>query len=196
MKKRRVGILISGRGSNMQALIRAAEQDDYPARIVGVISNRADAEGLPFAQQAGVPTAVLPLREFSDRAAADAAMTRQLEDWGAEIICLAGFMRILSPEFANHWLGRSINIHPSLLPKFKGLDTHHRAIEAGETRHGCTVHFVVPELDAGPIIGQAEVPVLDNDDAPTLAARVLAEEHRLYPEALRKLALGEVSLTI
>ncbi len=194
MEKKRVGILISGRGSNMQALIRAAEKPEYPAQIVGVISNRADAEGLVFAERAGIPTSVIPVKQFADRIAADRAMTSQFEAWEVDIICLAGFMRVLTPEFTTHWLGRSINIHPSLLPKFKGLDTHQRALEAGENKHGCTVHFVVPELDAGPIIGQAEVPVLDDDDAPTLAARVLVEEHKLYPEALRKLALGQVSL--
>lgn len=194
MGQKRVGILISGRGSNMRALIEAAQLADFPAEIVGVISNRASAEGLAFAAQAGIATAVLPLKDFADKSAADAAITATLEEWRVEVVCLAGFMRILTAEFATHWLGRAINIHPSLLPKFKGLDTHRRAIAAGENCHGCSVHFVVPELDAGPVIAQAEVPVLPGDDAATLAARVLAEEHRLYPAALRKLALGEVFL--
>lgn len=186
--KKRVGILISGRGSNMQALVAAAKAADYPAEVAGVIANRPGAEGLGIAEAEGICTAVHPLKAYADRAAADAAMTRTLEQWSVELICLAGFMRILSPEFTQHWLGRAINIHPSLLPKFKGLDTHQRALDTGETRHGCSVHFVVPELDAGPVIAQAEVPVMPGDHAEKLAARVLIEEHKLYPEALSLVA--------
>lgn len=178
----------------MQALVEAASADDFPAEIIGVISNRTAAAGLEFASSRGLKTAVHPLSAYADRETADAAMTKTLQDWGAEIICLAGFMRILTPEFTRHWMGRAINIHPSLLPKFKGLDTHQRAIDTGETRHGCSVHFVVPELDAGPVIAQAEVPVRADDDADSLAARVLVEEHRLYPQALRLVASGTVRL--
>lgn len=191
--KRPVAILISGRGSNMTALIEAAQAPDYPARIVGVFSNRAAAQGLQTAASHGIATASLAQSAFPDRDAFDQAMTAQLERWGAELVCLAGFMRILSPAFVSHWQGRLINIHPSLLPAYKGLDTHARVLAAGETEHGCTVHFVTPGLDEGPAIAQARVPVLPGDTADTLAARVLVEEHRLYPEALRRLALGDVS---
>lgn len=190
--KKRAGILISGRGSNMEALIAAATRPDYPVEIAGVISNKPSAAGLETAKAAGIPTAVHPLKSYPDKVAADAAITGTLESWEAEIVCLAGFMRILSTEFAEHWLGRVINIHPSLLPKHKGLDTHQRALDAGDKVHGCSVHFVVPELDAGPVILQAEVPVLAGDDADALAARVLAEEHRIYPEALALVASGRV----
>lgn len=188
--KKRVGILISGRGSNMEALIAAARDPEYPAEIVGVISNKLSAGGLETAQAAGIPVAVHPLKSYPDKVSADAAITETLESWDVEIVCLAGFMRILSKEFAEHWLERAINIHPSLLPKHKGLDTHQRALDAGDKVHGCTVHFVVPELDAGPVILQAEVPVLPGDDAAELAARVLVEEHRIYPQALALVASG------
>ncbi|MCB9993956.1 MAG: phosphoribosylglycinamide formyltransferase [Hyphomicrobiaceae bacterium] len=182
--KARVAILISGRGSNMEALVRASQAADYPAQIVGVISNRPDAKGLDFARTQGLPTAVFQLKSYPDKVATDAAIVSQLEAWRAEWVCLAGFMRVLSADFTRRWWGRLINIHPSLLPKYKGLDTHLRALEAGETEHGCTVHHVVPEIDEGPVIAQARVPVLPGDTPDTLANRVLIEEHKLYPEAL------------
>lgn len=191
--RKRVAILISGRGSNMAALIAAAQADDYPAEIVGVLSNRAAAEGLGIAAAAGVATRALAQSRFPDRASMDAAITEQLEAWNAEIVCLAGFMRILTPEFVDRWLGRMINIHPSLLPLFKGLEPHAQALAAGASEHGCSVHFVTHGMDEGPVILQARVPVLPEDNSETLAARVLAEEHRLYPKALAMLARGEVS---
>ncbi len=190
MAKKRVAILISGRGSNMAALVKAAQADpDFPARIVLVLSNRPEAPGLAFAAAEGIPAAVVPSKLYGkDRAAFDAAMQAELEKAGVEIICLAGFMRLLTPEFCESWSGRMINIHPALLPSFKGLDTHARALEEGVKFHGCTTHFVTPGMDEGPIILQAAVPVLDDDTEETLAARVLAEEHRIYPETLRLLA--------
>lgn len=191
--RKRVAILISGRGSNMAALIAAAQADDYPAEIVGVLSNRAAAEGLGIAAAAGIATRALAQSRFPDRASMDAAITEQLEAWNAEIVCLAGFMRILTPEFVDRWLGRMINIHPSLLPLFKGLEPHAQALAAGASEHGCSVHFVTHGMDEGPVILQARVPVLPEDNSETLAARVLAEEHRLYPKALAMLARGEVS---
>jgi phosphoribosylglycinamide formyltransferase 1 len=178
----------------MQALIKAARAPDYPARIVGVISNRPEAAGLAIARKYGIATAIHQLKSYPDKIAADCAITSTLESWGVDYVCLAGFMRILDDKFVRHWMGRLINIHPSLLPKFKGLNTHQRAIEAGETRHGCSVHFVVPELDAGPVFVQTEVPVLPNDTPEILAERVLGVEHRTYRVALRKLALGRVKL--
>lgn len=187
--KKRVAILISGRGSNMAALIEAAKAPDYPAEIALVLSNKAEAGGLAIAAANGIRTAVIEHKPFGrDRAAFDAAMQAVLDENRIEIVCLAGFMRLLTPEFCAHWVGRMINIHPALLPAFKGLDTHARAIEAGVKLHGCTTHFVTPGMDEGQIIGQAAVPVLDDDTEASLAARVLAEEHRLYPEALRLLA--------
>lgn len=192
--RRRTAILISGRGSNMTALIEAAKNPDYPAEIVGVFSNRAAAAGLETARAAGIPTATLAQSAFPTRLDFENAATDILEAWGAEIVCLAGFMRILTPEFVTHWRGRLINIHPSLLPKYRGLDTHARALADGETEHGCTVHFVTPGLDEGPAIAQARVPVLPDDTPESLAARVLAEEHRLYPQALALLARGDAAL--
>jgi phosphoribosylglycinamide formyltransferase-1 len=188
--KKRVAILISGRGSNMAALVKAAQADPaFPAEIVLVLSNRPEAPGLAFAAAQGIPTAVVPSNDYGkDRAAFDAAMQAELEKAGVEIICLAGFMRLLTPEFCESWSGRMINIHPALLPGFKGLDTHARALEEGVKLHGCTTHFVTPGMDEGPIILQAAVPVLDDDTEATLAVRVLAEEHRIYPETLRLLA--------
>ena len=190
MAKKRVAILISGRGSNMAALVKAVKADpDFPARIVLVLSNRPEAPGLAFAAAEGIPTAVVPSKVYGkDGAAFDAAMQAELVKARAEIICLAGFMRLLTPEFCESWSGRMINIHPALLPSFKGLDTHARALEEGVKLHGCTTHFVTPGMDEGPIILQAAVPVLDDDTEETLAARVLAEEHRIYPETLRLLA--------
>ncbi len=189
--RKRVGVLISGRGSNMAALIAAARDPAYPAEIVVVGSNKPDAAGLLTAASSGIPTFALSHRDFPDRETFDRAVTANLEAAGVEILALAGFMRILSPWFCLHWAGRLINIHPSLLPKFKGVDTHARALAAGESEHGCTVHFVTPELDDGPAILQARVPVLPGDTADSLAARVLKEEHRIYPLALAMVARGE-----
>jgi formyltetrahydrofolate-dependent phosphoribosylglycinamide formyltransferase len=191
--KKRVAILISGRGSNMTALVEAARDPAYPAEIVGVFSNRADAPGLQYAWLAGVPTATASHKGFSDKPAFEAAMNAALDGWAPDIICLAGFMRLLSPQFCTRWAGRLINIHPSLLPLHKGLHTHEQALAAGVTEHGCTVHFVTPGMDEGPIIAQAKVPVLPGDTPDTLAARVLVEEHRLYPRALAMVARGEAS---
>jgi len=190
--KTRVAILISGRGSNMAALIAAAKAADFPATIALVLSNKADAGGLALAAAEGVATVVIDHKPYgTDRAAFDGAMQAILEAHHIEIICLAGFMRVLSAEFCTRWAGRMLNIHPSLLPAFKGLNTHARALEAGAIDHGCTVHFVTPGLDEGPAILQARVPVLPGDTEETLAARVLAEEHRIYPEALRKVVLEQ-----
>ena len=192
MARRRVGILISGRGSNMRALIEAAKAPNYPADIVHVISNEPDAAGLEFARSHGIAIAIVNHRDFTSRDAFGNALDQAMQASKVEIVCLAGFMRMLANSFVERWKGRLINIHPSLLPAFKGLDTHARAIAAGEKTHGCTAHFVVPELDSGPVILQAEVPVLSGDDEQSLAARVLAEEHRIYPEALRLVAEGRV----
>jgi phosphoribosylglycinamide formyltransferase 1 len=194
MARRRVAILISGRGSNMAALIDAARKPDYPAEIVLVISNRPDAAGLVLARQKGIQTATIDHKAFPTRDAFDAALEARLAKARVDIICLAGFMRMLTTPFVERWRGRMLNVHPSLLPDLKGLDTHTRALAAGAKLHGCTVHFVEPELDSGPIILQAEVPVLDGDDEKTLAARVLAEEHRIYPEALKLLAEGKLKV--
>jgi len=182
----RVAILISGRGSNMRALIEAARAPGYPAEIVGVLSNVSGAGGLEFAAAAGIPTAIRSHRDYPSREAFDAALHEVLLDWNTDIVCLAGFMRILTPGFTELWNGRMLNIHPSLLPDLRGLHTHERAIDAGAVEHGCTVHFVTPGLDEGPSILQARVPVLAGDTPETLAARVLAEEHRIYPEALAR----------
>jgi phosphoribosylglycinamide formyltransferase-1 len=194
MARRRVAILISGRGSNMAALIDAARKPDYPAEIVLVISSRSDAAGLVLARQKGIQTATIDHKAFATREAFDAALETRLAKARVDIICLAGFMRMLTTPFVESWRGRMLNVHPSLLPDLKGLDTHTRALAAGAKLHGCTVHFVEPELDSGPIILQAEVPVLDGDDEKTLAARVLAEEHRIYPEALKLLAEGKLKV--
>ncbi len=194
MMKKRVAILISGRGSNMRALIEAASAPDYPAQIVLVLSNVADAGGLAFAKERGIATEVAEHKNYASREAFDRAMDEKLAAAKAELVALAGFMRLLSTDFVEQWRGRMINIHPSLLPAYKGLHTHRRAIEAGEAFAGCTVHFVTPELDDGPAILQAKVPVLPGDTEETLAARVLAEEHRIYPEALRLVAEGKATL--
>ncbi len=192
--RKRVGVLISGRGSNLQALLDACADPAFPAEIVLVVSNKADAPGLERAARAGVPAQTIARRDYPDRAACDAAMTAALEAAGIELVCLAGFMRILSEAFVEHWRDRMINIHPALLPLFPGLDTHARALEAGVKLHGCTVHLVRFEIDSGPILGQAAVPVLSGDDAETLAARVLEAEHRLYPHCLRLVAEGRVEV--
>lgn len=194
MSRKKVAILISGRGSNMATLIDAAKAPDYPAEIVGVLSNKASAPGLEVAASHGIATASLAQSKFPSRDMFEDTMTQVLESWEADIVCLAGFMRILGEDFVTHWQGRMINIHPSLLPAYKGLHTHERALEDGAKEHGCTVHFVTPGLDEGPSILQARVPVLTDDTPDTLAARVLVEEHRIYPEALRLLAAGEARL--
>jgi phosphoribosylglycinamide formyltransferase 1 len=189
--KKRVAVLISGRGSNMTALIEAAQAKDYPAEIVLVVSNRPDAAGLERAREAAIATAVVDHRPFGkDREAFECALDEELRKRGIEIVCLAGFMRLLTSWFIGRWRGRILNIHPALLPEFKGLDTHRRALEAGVKQHGATVHFVVEETDAGPVISQQSVPVLQGDTEATLAARVLEIEHRIYPEALRLVAEG------
>ena len=191
MTRKRVAVLISGRGSNMSALIEAAKAKDYPAEIVLVVSNRPDAAGLARAREAAIATAVIDHRLFrDDRAAFERALDDELREYRIDIVCLAGFMRLLTPWFITRWSGRILNIHPALLPEFKGLDTHRRALAAGVKRHGATVHFVVEETDAGPIISQQSVPVLQGDSEETLAARVLEIEHRIYPEALRLVAEG------
>ena len=190
--RRRVAILISGRGSNMVALIEAAQAKDFPAEIVLVVSNRPDAAGLAFATSSGITTAVVDHKSFASREAFDTALQETLEQARIEIVCLAGFMRLLTTPFVENWRGRMLNIHPSLLPEFKGLDTHARALAAGVKVHGCTVHFVAPEVDSGPIVLQEKVPVLAGDTEETLAARVLAAEHRIYPAALRMLAEGKL----
>jgi phosphoribosylglycinamide formyltransferase-1 len=192
--RKAVAILISGRGSNMAALIDAAAAPDYPARIALVISNRAGAEGLAEAQAKGIATAVIESRG-KDRPAFDAELDALLKANDIEIVCLAGFMRLLTPEFVQGWTGRMINIHPSLLPAFKGLNVHSRVIEAGAKITGCTVHFVVPEMDDGPIIAQAAVPVPDGATPDDVAAAVLAQEHVIYPQALRWLAEGRLAVS-
>jgi phosphoribosylglycinamide formyltransferase 1 len=195
MVKKRVAVLISGRGSNMAALIEAAKSADYPAEIALVVSNRADAAGLAHAGEQGITTALIDHREFGDdREAFERALDDTLRAHRIELVCLAGFMRILTPWFVGRWSGRLLNIHPALLPQFKGLDTHRRAIEAGAKRHGATVHFVVTELDAGPIIAQEAIDVRNDDTEAALAERVLELEHRLYPRALRAVAEGRAKL--
>lgn len=192
--RKRVGILISGRGSNMAALIDAAKNPDYPAGIVGVFSNRTEAPGLAAAQTAGVRTASRSHRDFPSREAFDDHVQTVLDSWGAEIVCLAGYMRIFSRPFAERWTGRMLNIHPSLLPRHRGLHPQQQALDAGDMESGCTVHWVIPDLDAGPPILQRRVPVEPGDTAETLAARILVEEHIAYPEALAMVARGEAAL--
>lgn len=195
MSRKRVAVLISGRGSNMTALIEAAKDPSYPADIALVLSNRADAAGLARAKAEGIAAAVVDHTAFGkDRAAFERALQAELEKHRIDLVCLAGFMRLLTPWFVRRWEGRLINIHPALLPAFKGLNTHERALEAGVTHHGATVHFVVPEMDSGPIILQDSLRILDIDDADTLAARVLELEHRIYPLALARVARGEVKI--
>jgi phosphoribosylglycinamide formyltransferase-1 len=196
MTKKRVAILISGRGSNMAALIDAAKAPDYPAEIVLVVSNRADALGLVYAHDAGVATALVDHRTFgADREDFERAIDAELGAHRIDLVCLAGFMRLFTPWFVTRWSGRMLNIHPALLPQFKGLHTHRRALEAGAKRHGATVHFVAAEMDSGPIIMQEAVPVLDGDTEETLSRRVLEAEHRIYPEALRRVAEGRIAAT-
>lgn len=181
----RVGILISGGGSNMDRLITAMQAEKFALPAI-VISNKAGAGGLAKAAAHSVPSTTIPHGDFAERAAFETAIDTALRDAKVDLICLAGFMRVLSAEFLLKWPDQVFNIHPSLLPKYRGLNTHQRALDAGEARHGCTVHIVVPELDAGPILGQSEVPVMADDTADTLAARVLVAEHQLYPQCLQQ----------
>ncbi len=191
----RTAILISGRGSNMVALIEAAQAADFPAEIALVAANLPEAGGLERARQAGIATAAVDHRPFGrDREAFERKLDEVLRINQIELVALAGFMRVLTPWFVTRWQGRLINIHPSLLPLFRGTHTHARALEAGVSEHGCTVHFVVPELDSGPTIAQAKVPVLPGDDEASLSARVLEQEHVLYPQALKLVASGEAKL--
>jgi phosphoribosylglycinamide formyltransferase-1 len=192
LRKTRTAILISGRGSNMQALVDAARADDYPAEIVLIASNRPDAPGLEWANARGLPTVAIDHKRYATREAFEDALQKALEAAGTELVALAGFMRLMTSAFVERWRDRMINIHPSLLPSFKGLHTHERVLAAGVRITGCTVHFVRPEMDEGPIIGQAAVPVLSGDDPDTLAARVLAAEHRLYPAGLKLVASGRI----
>jgi phosphoribosylglycinamide formyltransferase 1 len=193
--KRRAAILISGRGSNMAALIDAAKASDFPAEIAVVISNRGDALGLVTASESGVPTLTIESKRFGkDRAAFEVALQTALDQHQVELICLAGFMRLLTAEFVQRWYGRMLNIHPSLLPSFPGLEPQAQALRAGVKISGATVHFVIPETDAGPIVMQGAIAVHDDDTPETLAARILAVEHRIYPDALRLLAGGGVRL--
>jgi formyltetrahydrofolate-dependent phosphoribosylglycinamide formyltransferase len=188
--KLKVGVLISGRGSNMQALLAACAAPDFPAEIVTVIANRPGAGGLALAQGAGVDAKSIDHKAFAGREPFEAALTEALEQAGVELLCLAGFMRVVTPGFVRHWQGRMINIHPSLLPLFPGLDTHARALAAGAKLHGCTVHLVTQGMDEGPILAQAAVPVLPGDTEGTLAERVLRQEHGLYPAALAAFVAG------
>ncbi len=194
MARLKVAVLISGRGSNLEALIAACSTPGFPAEIALVIANREDAGGLAHAAKANIATRVVPHKSYPSREAFDGALIAALEKSGIELVCLAGFMRLLTPGFVTHWRDRLINIHPSLLPAFPGLDTHERALAAGVRFAGCTVHYVWAEMDSGPIIVQAAVPVLAGDDADTLAARVLIAEHRAYPLALRLIGEGRVTV--
>lgn len=195
MAKKRVAVLISGRGSNMEALVAAAASDLYPAQIVVVIADRPDAPGLARAAAAGVPTAVVDHHVFgADREAFERALEAELEPRGVEFVCLAGFMRLLSPWLVERWQGRMLNVHPALLPAFKGLNTHARALAAGVKIHGATVHLVVAEMDSGPILTQAALAVHEHDTAQTLAVRVRRLEHRIYPLALKLIAEGRVQI--
>jgi len=194
MNKVRTAVLISGRGSNLASLVEAACAPDYPAEIVLVISNKADAGGLTLAERGGIAAKVIPHKQFASREEFDAAIDAALREADVSLVCEAGFMRIHSEWFVQRWEGRILNIHPSLLPAFPGIRVHEQALSAGVKVSGCTVHFIVHELDSGPIIAQACVPVLPNDTTETLAARVLVEEHKLYPQALALVASGKVKL--
>ncbi|HVL56982.1 MAG TPA: phosphoribosylglycinamide formyltransferase [Burkholderiaceae bacterium] len=191
---KRLAVLISGRGSNMVAIARAAAEQRWPARIVAVISNRADAAGLQWAQANDLPTQVVPNSDYMTREAFDAALADRIDGCGADLVVLAGFMRILTPALVSAYEGRMVNIHPSLLPSFPGLHTHRRALAAGVRAHGATAHFVTAAVDHGPIIAQAVVPVCAGDDEPALAARVLQAEHRLYPTAVRWVVEGRTTI--
>ncbi len=191
---KRIVILISGRGSNMEAILRAAAAEPWPAKIAAVISNKAGAGGLKTAEAAGIPTAAIEHRNYPDRDSFDRALAETVDRFEPDLVVLAGFMRILTAAFVQHYHGRLLNIHPSLLPSFPGLATHQQALDAGVKFHGATVHFVTPELDHGPIVEQAVVPVLDGDTEDTLATRVLEQEHVIYPRAVRDIIEGRVWL--
>jgi phosphoribosylglycinamide formyltransferase-1 len=191
---KRIVILISGRGSNMQAIVRAAQEEQWPAGIAAVISNRADAPGLTFAAAQGIPTVVVANKDFPTREAFDGALQRAIDRFSPDLVALAGFLRILTPSFVEHYAGRMLNIHPSLLPDFPGLGTHRQALAAGAKEHGATVHFVTADLDHGPIVAQAAVPVLPGDTEDTLSARVLTQEHIIYPRAMRWFVEGKLSI--
>lgn len=192
--RKRVAVLISGRGSNMMSLVESARAPDYPAEVISVISNRPQAAGLAWAEKQGIPAAAIDHTKFASRADFDAALDERLIADDPDIIACAGFMRLMTPAFVTKWQDRMINIHPSLLPLFKGLHTHQRAIDAGMLISGCTVHAVRPEMDEGPILGQAAVPILPGDTAETLSQRVLAAEHKLYPQVLALLASHQISI--
>jgi phosphoribosylglycinamide formyltransferase-1 len=187
-------ILISGRGSNMEAIARALEAEKWSARIAAVVSNKPDAKGLEFAQAHGIPTVVVPSKQFATRAEFDAALQKVIDSFSPDLVVLAGFMRILTAPFVEHYAGRMLNIHPSLLPLFPGLATHQQALDAGVTEHGASVHFVTAELDHGPVIAQARIAVLPGDTPETLAARLLLEEHKLYPRAVRLFVEDRLSI--
>ncbi|MBB3117852.1 phosphoribosylglycinamide formyltransferase [Pseudoduganella violacea] len=187
-------ILISGRGSNMEAVVRAAQAEQWPARIAAVISNKADAKGLAFAASHGIATAVVANKDYPSREAFDAALQSVIDGYAPDLVVLAGFMRILTPGFTAHYAGRMLNIHPSLLPLFPGLHTHEQALASGLAQHGATVHFVTAELDHGPMVDQVAVPILPGDTADTLAARVLEQEHKLYPRAIRWFIEGRLTV--
>ena len=197
MQRRRLktGVLISGSGTNLQALIDACASSDFPAEIVLVISNRADAGGLARAKRAGIPTKVIPHKEYPSREAFDTAVDTALRGGGVEFVCLAGFMRLLTPGFVNQWHDQLVNVHPSLLPAFKGIDAVEQALAAGVSRTGCTVHFVRPEMDTGPILLQMEVPIEAGDSSEVLHDRIRQAEHRAYPQALRLIAAGKVTVS-
>ena len=191
---RSIVILISGRGSNMEAIVRAAQTENWPVSIAAVISNRSDSPGLDFARQQGIATAVVANRDYSSREQFDEALRTSIDGFSPDLVVLAGFLRILTTPFVDHYAGRLLNIHPSLLPSFPGMATHRQALAAGVKLHGATVHFVTPDLDHGPIVAQAAVPVLDTDSEDTLAARVLEQEHRIFPRAVRWFIEGKLSL--
>lgn len=193
-EKLRVGVLISGRGSNLSALIDATQSQDFPAQIVSVISNRSKAGGLNHAHAANIAHQTISHKDYETRDDFDTALTSALEAAQVDLVCLAGFMRMLSPGFVRHWQGRLINIHPSLLPAYKGLDVHRRMIDDAAKIAGCTVHYVTEDMDAGPIIGQRAVPILDSDTPDSLAARILTEEHNLYPDCVRQIANGTMTM--
>ncbi len=195
MIKKRVGVLISGRGSNLRALVEASRDPAYPAEIVFVASNKSDAGGLKFARENNIATALLSHKDFATREAFDAALNMELQKHTLDIICCAGFMRIMTPVLIKPWAGRMLNIHPSLLPLYKGLHTHERALADSAKTHGASVHFVNEELDGGEVILQAQVPVLPDDTAETLSQRVLAVEHDLYVNALKRVASGQIHAT-
>lgn len=195
MDKLNLSVAISGRGSNLKALIDACRAKNFPARIGLVVSNKPSAGGLEFANEAGIPTLVVDHKAYTSRADFDRNMTVAMENSGTDLVCLAGFMRLLSDEFCDHWRDRMINIHPSLLPSFKGLDVQQAALDAGVRFSGCTVHYVRKEMDTGPIVAQAAVPVLSDDTADTLTARILIEEHKIYPHAVRLIAEGRIEIS-